>query len=47
MRLVVVVLLLCVWLFLAYREYQAGDMRMAGLFLLVGIVLTTWRLRRA
>lgn len=46
MRLVVVVLLLCVWLYLAYREYQAGDMMLAGLFLLVGIALTAWRLRR-
>jgi hypothetical protein len=47
MRLVIVVLLLCVWLYLAYTEYQAGNMMLAGLFLLVGIALTTWRLRRA
>jgi hypothetical protein len=47
MRLVIVVLLLCIWLYLAYSEYQAGNMMLAGLFLLVGIALTTWRLRRA
>ncbi|HET9707952.1 MAG TPA: hypothetical protein VFP39_06590 [Gemmatimonadales bacterium] len=47
MRLVIIVLLLCVWLYLAYTEYQAGNMMLAGLFLLVGILLTTWRLRRA
>lgn len=47
MRLVVVLLLLCVWLYLAYSEYQSGNMMLAGLFLLVGIALTTWRLRRS
>lgn len=47
MRLVVIVLLLCLWLYLAYREYQSGNMMLAGLFLLIGIALTTWRLRRA
>lgn len=46
MRLVIVVLLLCVWLYLAYSEYQAGNMMLAGLFLLIGIALTVWRLRR-
>jgi uncharacterized membrane protein YfhO len=46
MRFVVIVLLLCIWLYLAYSEYQAGNMMLAGLFLLVGIALTTWRLRR-
>ena len=47
MRLVIVLLLLCVWLYLAYSEYQSGNMMLAGLFLLVGIALTTWRLRRS
>jgi len=46
MRMVIVVLLLCVWLYLAYMEYQAGNMGLAGLFLLIGIALTAWRLRR-
>ena len=47
MRHVIIVLLLCLWLYLAYSEYQAGNMMLAGLFLLIGIALTTWRLRRA
>ncbi len=47
MRLVIIVLLLCVWLYLAYQEYQAGNMMLAGLFLLIGIALTAWRVRRA
>jgi hypothetical protein len=47
MRLVIIVLLLCLWVYLAYSEYQAGNMMLAGLFLLIGIALTTWRLRRA
>jgi len=47
MRLVVIVLLLCVWLYLAYQEYRSGNMALAGLFLLIGIALTAWRVRRA
>jgi len=37
--------LLIFWLALAYRSYQRGDMLFAGVFLLVGIVLTVYRLR--
>jgi hypothetical protein len=37
--------LLFVWLALAYRSYERGDMLFAGVFLLVGIVLTVYRLR--
>ena len=47
MRNVVVLLLLVFWLFLAYRSYARGDMAMAGLFALIGIALTAYRLRRA
>jgi hypothetical protein len=39
--------LLVFWLALAYRSYQRGDMMFAGVFLLVGIVLTVYRLRGA
>lgn len=39
--------LLVFWLALAYRSYQRGDMLFAGIFLLVGIVLTVYRLRSA
>jgi hypothetical protein len=46
MRNVIVVLLLVFWLFLSYRSFARGDMAMAGLFLLIGIALTIYRLRR-
>ena len=39
--------LLIFWLALAYRSYQRGEMLFAGIFLLVGIVLTVYRLRGA
>jgi len=45
-RLVIVVLLLCVWLYLAYDAMQKGNTGLAVLFLAVGILLTVWRLRR-
>ena len=47
MRMVIVVLLLVFWLFFAYRAFARGDMAMAGLFLLIGLALTIYRLRRA
>ena len=31
---------------LAYRQFQRGDLLLAGVFLAVGIVLTVYRLRR-
>jgi hypothetical protein len=37
--------LLLVWLGLAYRSYQRGDLLFAAIFLLVGIVITIHRLR--
>ena len=39
--------LLVFWLALAYRSYQRGDLLFAGIFLMVGIVLTIYRLRSA
>jgi hypothetical protein len=35
------------WLAIAYRQFQRGDMMLAGVFLLVGVVLTIYRLRAA
>ena len=32
---------------ISYRQYQRGDMVLAGIFLAVGIVLTIYRIRRA
>jgi hypothetical protein len=33
------------WMVIAYREYQRGDLLLAGVFALVGIVLTVYRIR--
>ena len=46
MGLAVTLVLLLVWLTLAYRQFQRGDLLLAGAFLAVGIVLTVYRLRR-
>jgi hypothetical protein len=44
--LAVTLVLLLVWLTLAYRQFQRGDLLLAGVLLAVGIVLTVYRLRR-
>jgi hypothetical protein len=46
MPIAVTLLLLLFWLVLAYRQYQRGDMLLAGIFLAVGIVLTVYRIRQ-
>jgi hypothetical protein len=46
-RLVFPVLLLCFWLFMAYRAFSGGDSTLALVYLGVGGVLTAWRLARA
>jgi hypothetical protein len=46
MKMVVIVALCIFWLALAYREFQRGDMLLAGVFVFVGIALTTYRLRK-
>lgn len=35
------------WIVLAYRQFQRGDLLLAGVFLLVGVVLTIYRYRSA
>ena len=47
MPIVVTLALLLFWVVIAYRQYQRGDMVLAGIFLLVGIVLTIYRIRQA
>ena len=46
MRLIVILVLAVFWLFLAYRAFSRGDTAMAGVFLLVGVALTAYRLRK-
>jgi len=45
-RNVIIGLLFLVWLLLAYRAYQRGDMAMAALFLVIGVALAVYRLGR-
>jgi len=45
MNPVFVLLLLCVWLFLAYQSFQRGNTAMAVIFLVIGAALTTYRMR--
>jgi len=45
MPLALTLILLVFWLALAYRQYQRGDLLLAGVYLLVGIVITIVRLR--
>jgi len=47
MPIAVTLALLVFWLVVAYRQYQRGDMFLAGIFLLVGVVLTVYRIRQA
>jgi hypothetical protein len=47
MRTAVIVALCIFWLALAFRAFQRGDMLMAGVFLLVGILLTAYRLGKS
>ena len=39
--------LLVFWLAMAWRQYQRGDLVLAGVFLMVGAVLTIYRYRAA
>jgi hypothetical protein len=47
MPIAITLVLLVFWLALAYRSFQRGDMLLAGVFLLVGVVLSVYRLRGA
>ena len=47
MPIAVTLILLLFWLAIAYREYQRGDMALAAIFLVVGVVLTVYRIRQA
>jgi hypothetical protein len=47
MPIAVTLALLLFWVVIAYRQYQRGDMVLAGIFLFVGIALTVYRIRQA
>jgi len=46
-RMVFPLLLLCFWVFMAYRAFSTGDRPLALVYLGVGTVITAWRLSRA
>jgi len=46
-RMIIPLLLLCFWLYLAYSAFSNGDAGRALVYLAIGAVLTTWRLMRA
>jgi hypothetical protein len=46
MRTAVIAVLCVFWLVLAYREFQRGDVLLAGVFLAVGVALTAYRLTK-
>ena len=46
MRIVVIGLLACVWIYLAYGAFQRGETGLGVVFILLGGALTFWRLRR-
>jgi hypothetical protein len=47
MPVALVLVLLVFWAVMAFRAFQRGDMLLAGVFLVVGVALTIYRLRRA
>ena len=46
MKIAVIVALAIFWLAIAYREFQRGDMLLGGVFILAGIALTAYRLKK-
>jgi len=47
MPLAVTLVLLVFWIAMAYRAFVRGDLLLAGVFALVGVVLTVYRWRAA
>lgn len=45
MPIAVVVALAIFWAFMAFRALERGDVAMAAVFLMVGVVLTIYRLK--
>lgn len=47
MPVIVTLLLLVFWLAMAWRQFQRGDLLLAGIFVVVGVALTIVRYRAA
>ena len=46
-RMIFPLLLLCFWVFMAYRAFSDGDGTLALVYLGIGAAITAWRLKRA
>lgn len=46
MRMAIIAALCVIWMAAAYHEYRAGDMMLAGVFVMVGIALTAYRVSK-
>ena len=47
MKYGIIIALAIFWAVMAYRQFARGDMVLGGVFVLAGIALTIYRLRRA
>ena len=47
MKYAIIVALAIFWAVMAYRQFERGDMVLGGVFVLAGIALTIYRLRRS
>ena len=46
MNPIFVLLLFCLWVYFAYSSYQRGNTGLAILFLVIGVALAAYRLRK-
>lgn len=46
MKIAIIALLCVFWMFLAYRAFSRGDLLLGGVYIVIGIALTVYRLRR-
>ncbi|HSY18687.1 MAG TPA: hypothetical protein VK815_10150 [Candidatus Acidoferrales bacterium] len=46
MKYAIIVALAIFWAVMAYRQFERGDAVLGGVFVLAGIALTVYRLRR-
>jgi len=47
MKYFIITALAIFWAVMAYRQFERGDMVLGGVFVLAGVALTIYRLRRA
>ena len=46
-RMILPLLLLCFWLYMAYGAFSHGNVTLALFYLVIGVALTAWRLKAA